>query len=83
MLISAKHLMSPQRWNSYAYVRNNPLSMVDPDGLDDFYVFRPWASSNGAAWDRTASDAEQHGNHVHVLNGLKGNSSRVHQSSFD
>jgi RHS repeat-associated protein len=26
------NLVDPQRWNRYAYVRNNPLRWVDPDG---------------------------------------------------
>src|SRR5208283_252003 len=25
---------SPQTWNRYAYVANNPLSYVDPSGMD-------------------------------------------------
>jgi RHS repeat-associated protein len=33
-------LVDPQRWNRYAYVRNNPLRYVDPDGKDiwDFFA---------------------------------------------
>jgi RHS repeat-associated protein len=27
-----ENLVDPQRWNRYAYVRNNPLRYVDPDG---------------------------------------------------
>lgn len=27
-----ENLVDPQRWNRYAYVRNNPLKYVDPDG---------------------------------------------------
>lgn len=29
---------NPQRWNRYAHVLNNPLSLVDPDGRDMFRV---------------------------------------------
>lgn len=29
---------NPQSWNSYDYVRNNPLNLVDPDGLDCIYA---------------------------------------------
>src|SRR5207247_1916717 len=28
----------PQSWNLYAYVLNNPLIAVDPDGLDCVYL---------------------------------------------
>jgi hypothetical protein len=27
-------LLDPQSWNAYAYVRNNPLALVDPSGMD-------------------------------------------------
>jgi RHS repeat-associated protein len=34
-LPSRKFLMNPQKWNKYAYVLNNPLSLVDPDGMEE------------------------------------------------
>jgi RHS repeat-associated protein len=29
---------SPQSWNAYSYVVNNPLNAIDPDGLDCIYT---------------------------------------------
>jgi len=47
----------PQSWNGYAYVKNNPLNAIDPDGLSDFSVtgygvkdIDPW-SPGGALFD--------------------------------
>jgi RHS repeat-associated protein len=32
------HLINPQRWNMYSYVVNNPLTYIDPDGMDAIAV---------------------------------------------
>jgi hypothetical protein len=29
---------NPQSWNRYAYVRNNPLGLIDPSGLFPFFA---------------------------------------------
>jgi RHS repeat-associated protein len=34
--ISDRHPLNPQKWNSYAYVINNPLLLVDPDGREEW-----------------------------------------------
>jgi RHS repeat-associated protein len=34
-LLASEKLGAPQSWNRYAYVLNSPLSLVDPDGLQD------------------------------------------------
>jgi RHS repeat-associated protein len=34
-------LTDPQTWNGYAYVRNNPMALVDPDGMDPITVSCP------------------------------------------
>jgi RHS repeat-associated protein len=39
-LATERHVESPQKWNKYAYVQNNPQLRVDLDGLDDYVVFR-------------------------------------------
>ena len=39
-------LIDPQRWNRYAYVRNNPFRFLDPDGQDT--VPTRWQMTHGA-----------------------------------
>jgi RHS repeat-associated protein len=34
MIMKKEWLADPQRWNKYAYVRNNPLRYIDPNGED-------------------------------------------------
>jgi hypothetical protein len=31
-------LANPQKWNKYSYVLNNPLSLTDPDGMEEISV---------------------------------------------
>ena len=38
----------PQSWNAYAYVRNNPLAMVDPTGKDGCNVFNGTYEGSGS-----------------------------------
>jgi RHS repeat-associated protein len=59
----------PQSWNRYAYVRNNPLASVDPDGEADIYVFRPTQTSSTKAWDAIKAEAPKYGNTVRIFNG--------------
>lgn len=37
-------LVDPQRWNRYAYARNNPLRYTDPNGRDVVPVYLPMSS---------------------------------------
>jgi RHS repeat-associated protein len=38
MPIKKRHLLDPRDLNRYAYVANNPLKYIDPDGLEKFIV---------------------------------------------
>jgi RHS repeat-associated protein len=66
-MMTARHIALPQKWNKYDYVQDNPLVGIDPDGLDDYYVFRPTAKSDGR-WASVKAAARE-GDHVYVLNG--------------
>ena len=51
-----KNMSTPQRWNRYGYVTNNPLLYVDPDGRD----LQP-ADYVEAVWDATKQTADDVG----------------------
>jgi RHS repeat-associated protein len=47
-----RNLVEPQKWNRYAYVRNNPLKYVDPDGRAEVYI---WTyRGKNTAWGHAA-----------------------------
>jgi RHS repeat-associated protein len=56
-----ENLEDPQRWNRYAYVRNNPLKYVDPDGR---WFETLWDVANVVMGARSAYDNFRSGNIV-------------------
>ena len=65
MLGKKEWLVDPQRWNKYAYVRNNPLRFVDPDG-EDLIVYYSFSK------DLTQEEREYLQNHLsEILSAIK------------
>jgi len=65
-------LPNPQKWDRYTYVLNNPLVLFDPDGLAEWYVFRPLVQAGTPLtpqWKSAVSAAEARGDHVHMFMG--------------
>jgi hypothetical protein len=65
--MGVRHLQYPQKWNRYAYVENNPLALVDPDGADDFYVFVNHKPGEGVPinWKKIEANAKTNGHVIH------------------
>jgi len=76
-------LPNPQKWNRYAYVLNNPLIMFDPDGLAEWYVFRPLipaGSKLSPQWQRAVNAANKRGDNVHMMLGKDANVKNYEQA---
>jgi RHS repeat-associated protein len=57
---AAANPMNPQSWNRYAYVLNNPLGAIDPNGLDCVYLDDPGTTVESI--DHNATPADCSGN---------------------
>jgi RHS repeat-associated protein len=69
-------LPNPQKWNRYSYVLNNPLVLFDPDGLAEWYVFRPLipaGSKMSPQWQKAINAANMRGDNVHMFLGKDAN----------
>ncbi len=67
--MTSRHLIYPQKWNKYAYVQNNPLTSVDPDGLDDYKVFITDALGGGGNWSKAEAAAKANGHTMEIRRG--------------
>jgi RHS repeat-associated protein len=63
------HMESPQAWNGYAYVHNNPLNATDPDGLDCIYISNGTGKYEGFNRGDCDNSTEEKANSGYYVNG--------------
>jgi len=62
LTVTDDRLLEPYRLNRYQYARNNPLSFIDPRGLDDFYydqsgqLLEDKTNKHGWLWNHVIGD---------------------------
>jgi RHS repeat-associated protein len=75
--LAAADPSNPQSWNRYAYVLNNPLSNIDPDGLDCVYLNDAGDDVESIDHDSNAGECTGNGNGGYWVPGTVANSSWV------
>jgi len=60
---------SPQTWNMYSYVANNPLNATDPNGLDCIYINNDTGQYEGFNRGDCDNSTEEKANTGHYVNG--------------
>jgi RHS repeat-associated protein len=68
-VFSRRTIEHPQKWNKYAYVQNNPLTSIDPNGLDDYRVFITAPEAGGGNWAAAKKSAEANGHTMQIFRG--------------
>ncbi len=76
---SATDPSNPQSWNLYAYVLNNPLIFIDPDGLDCVYLND--AGDGVQSIDQNSNFSECSGGGGYWIEGAVNSSSQVKVNS--
>ncbi len=67
--MNAVDLTNPQSWNRYAYVLNNPLMYIDPEGMDCAYLNDAGDGLDQNGLDHNSSEKECADNGGQWLNG--------------
>jgi RHS repeat-associated protein len=62
-------LDAPQSWNAYSYVLNNPLNLIDRDGLDCIYVNNDTGEYQGFNKGDCDNSTEERANSGYYVNG--------------
>jgi RHS repeat-associated protein len=68
---------NPQSWNRYAYVLNNPLSLIDPAGLDCVYLNDAGTGVDEGGFDHSSTQEECWDNGGYWADGYVGGNSWV------